>query len=184
MYSIVLIYRCDFYCPSFSSTVSESWIFILLIEINKKRKNSKHLTRHFQKGLSTNCGPFMVSMVMAAWFFWGSDEFPFDFDLFMCAATPCCYDCSPLGQTGALISLFMPCYTICMTSVCERRASGMCFAWEIGRSPWSWQRVMLPFMNPARSEISLPEHEERIRIWKITSAVYQPMQGFSGRRRG
>lgn len=111
MYFIVLIYRCDlyFYRPSLSLNISESWIFFPLIEINKKKIPN---TRHFQKDLSTNGGPFAVSMVMAAWFLWSSDEFPFDFDLFMCAASPCCHDCSLFGRTGALISLFMPCYTI------------------------------------------------------------------------
>lgn len=111
---IVVIYRYDlyFHCPPFSSTISESWIFILTIKNNMKRKNSKHWTS--KKTLSP------VSMVMAAWFLWGSDEFLFDFVLFMCAATPCCYDCSPLGQTGALISLFMPYHSsllpVCMSS--------------------------------------------------------------------
>ena len=111
---IFVIYRYDlhFYWLPLSSAISESWIFLLLIEINKKRRKKNPNTRHFQKDLFTNSGPFTVSMVMAAWFLWRSDEFPFDFDLFMYTATPCCYDCSPFGQTEALISLFMPRCTI------------------------------------------------------------------------
>ena len=92
--------RSSFLLPSLSLTISEGWIFILPSEINRKKGKSRN-TQHFRKDLSTSSGPFMVSMVMAVWFLWGSDEFLFDFDLFMCAATPCCYDCSLLEQTGS-----------------------------------------------------------------------------------
>lgn len=88
----------------------ESWIFTLLIEINKKRKNPETLDT-FKKTSSQTA----VHSRSLWWWQHGSYEglvnflliFMCDF-LFMCAAMmPCCYDCSPLGQTGPLISLFM-----------------------------------------------------------------------------
>lgn len=70
--------HCEWSLPIWSLLQSQIWI--LLIENQQEKSQTP-----FDKELSANCGPFSVSMVMAAWVLWAIDDFFFfDFDLFVC----------------------------------------------------------------------------------------------------
>lgn len=79
-----------------------------------------------------------------------------------CCSAPCLQQTSPLSPltTGLLLCVFV-----------SGILNEMCVNAE-------W--VMLPFMNPTRSKMSLREFEEWGWIWNITSAVFEQVQGFWG----
>lgn len=92
VFNCLNLHMWSLFIPSLSKLDCSRELTFLWLKSTRKRKIPD--TRHFQKDLSANSGPFMVSMVMAAWFLRGIENFAFDFDLFKLPATPCCYDCS------------------------------------------------------------------------------------------